>query len=186
MDVLRQAHARLEAGDLDAARRMLDSVPAADRSSALWQYARGTLALREGQPKVAQGFFEQAVASEPELADLRANLGAALLEQVKAGDRDLLPRALAELEVAARQPSPLPHVENNLGTARLAAGDAVGALACFDRALEKDPQHVPAHFNRAVALHKLGRRDEAVKVLEALLAADPGFEPARQALKKIQ
>ena len=183
--LLQQAHARLEAGDLDAARRILDSAPTEERSGALWFYARGTLALREGLPAEAQVFFEEAVKKEPELADLRANLGAALLEQAKAGARQLLPRALAELEEAARHPSPLPHVQNNLGMARLMSGDAAGALECFDRSLEQVPGHVAALYNRAVALHELRRIDECLRTLDAVLKIDPTFEPARKSRERV-
>lgn len=182
---LERARQQLDAGDLGAARATLEGMSETERSGALWLYARGTLALRSGEPVQAQAFFEQAVAQEPDLADLRANLGAALLEQVKAGARELLPRAVTELEAAARLPSPLPHVQNNLGMAYLMSGDAAAALACLDRALEAAPGNVPSLYNRAVALHELGRFDECLAALDAVLELDPAFELAKKSRERV-
>lgn len=50
----------------------------------------------------------------------------------------------------------------NLGSIYEEEGDNVRALHFFDLALKNLPTNPLAHFNRAVALAKLGRRDEAV------------------------
>jgi len=47
----------------------------------------------------------------------------------------------------------------DLGNALLATGKCAEALANYDRALELEPEYVPAHINRAQALRGLGQRD---------------------------
>ena len=52
-------------------------------------------------------------------------------------------------------------------------GFAEGALAAFDAALQFAPDHPGAHYNRGVALLKLGRYAEAVAANDRALAAAP-------------
>lgn len=186
--LLDQARAKETAGDVIGAVAVLDGAPETLRTGA-WHFARGTLALRGGDVKQAITFFEAAVAKEPELAEYRANLGAALLEQAKAGDKAAGERALAELELAVQWGPTLPTAHTNLGLARLLAGDAKGALAALDQAVKIDPRHVPALYNRAAALNALGRLDDCLAALDATLAIAPGFPPAvtsrQNTLKKL-
>lgn len=175
--VLAEAMKKERAGDLAGARGVLDAAPEAVRTGA-WHYARGTVALRGGQLAEAVSRFEVAVQREPEIAEYRSNLGAALLEQAKAGERAAAPRALAELELAAQWGASLPDVHANLSFARLMAGDAAGALAAADAAVTMDGAHAPSLYNRAAALHALGRLDDALAALDATLKAAPGLPQA--------
>jgi tetratricopeptide (TPR) repeat protein len=59
----------------------------------------------------------------------------------------------------------------DLGTAQLAAGALVEALASFERALKLDPRSEAAIFGRADALERTGRRDRALDVLEPIVRA---------------
>jgi len=118
------------------------------------------------------------VRREPEVPEFRANLGAALLEQAKAGDKTALPRATRELEACCAQGPRLPHAFTNLGMARLLAGDAKGALSGFDKALRLNPKDVTALYDRAAALSQLGQHRECLAALDAVLAIDPEFAPA--------
>ena len=56
-----------------------------------------------------------------------------------------------------------PAVTHNLGVALAAQGRQRAAIACFDAALKRDPGFVSAHYNRAVALLKLGETAQAIK-----------------------
>ena len=63
-----------------------------------------------------------------------------------------------------------------IGTARLAAGDADGAVGALQRHIDQPPEPVPPYLvaareTRARALEQLGRRDEARAAYDALLAA---------------
>lgn len=171
------ARTKENAGDLAGAAAVLDAAPQAHRIGG-WHYARGALALRGGDARAAVTHFEAAVAQEPEVAEYRANLGAALLELAKAGDTAAGPRALAELERAVAWGPSLPTAHTNLGLARLMTGDAAGALQALDQALAIDAAHVPALYNRAAALNALGRLDDCLAALDATLKVAPGFGPA--------
>ncbi len=85
------------------------------------------------------------------------------------GDR---PATLLFLESAAADTAPL-EVWNNLGSARLEAGDVDGALGAFNAALERDPAYTRARANRGAALLGLGLGAEAAADLEWALSAEP-------------
>lgn len=182
-ELLSQAKAKVSAGELQAAGQLLEGAPPAERTGA-WHYARGTVALQEGQLAQAVQLFEQAVQREPEIAEYRSNLGAALLEQAKAGDAAAAARALQELELAAQWGPRLPDVYANLSLARLVAGDAKGALAAADVGLRLDERHVPTLYNRAAALSALKQLPQCLQTLDELLSIDPTFAPARQSRER--
>lgn len=52
-------------------------------------------------------------------------------------------------------------------------GDLAGAVAKYDEVLAKEPDNASAKFNRAVALHRMGKLEEAKAAYEAVLAASP-------------
>lgn len=176
--VLEQARRLERGGDLGGAAKALDGAGRGERETGLWHYARGAVALRQGQLADAVAHFERAVALEPELGEYRANLGGALLEQVKAGDAAVLDRAIRTLEEALRWAPRLPSAANNLGLAYLLAKRPREALAKLEAALALDPKHVPALYNRAAALDALGEPKACLAALDAALAVDPTFQPA--------
>lgn len=175
--LLDQARAKENAGDLQGAAALLDGAPESHRGGA-WHYARGAIALRGGRLAEAVTHFEAAVAKEPEVSEYRSNLGAALLEQAKAGDAAAVPKALAALELAVAWGPTLPGPHTNLALARLMSGDAAGALKAADRALAIDATHVPALYNRAAALNALGRLEDCLAALDATLAVAKDYAPA--------
>jgi len=75
-----------------------------------------------------------------------------------------------------------------MGTAFLTAGATADAVILFDRAVERDPAHVDAHFRRALGLLALDRSDEARADFERVLELRPGgatAEKARRALEQL-
>jgi tetratricopeptide (TPR) repeat protein len=179
---LQEARTREQAGDLAGAVALLDQTPELERTGA-WFYARGAMAVRQGRLDDAVSQLEQAVRREPEVAEYRSNLGAALLEKAKAGDAVAGRRALEELELAVQWGATLPDVFANLSFARLVAGDARGALSAADVGLRLDEQHVPTLYNRAAALSALKQLPECLKALEQVLKLAPDFAPALQSRK---
>lgn len=177
--VLAEARLKEQAGDLAGALRVLEAAPEKERTGA-WHYARGAMAVREGKLDEAVLELEQAVKREPEIAEYRSNLGAALLEKVKAGDKSVSARALEQLELAAQWGATLPEVYANLSFARLVEGNAVGALAAADVGLRLDEKHVPCLFNRAAALNALKQYGTCIDTLDELLKISPGFLAAVQ------
>lgn len=180
--VLSEARELEQAGDLPGAMRALEAMPVPERTGA-WHYARGAMAVRSGRLDEAVQELEQAVKREPEIAEYRSNLGAALLEKLKAGDAAAGPRALAELELAVQWGATLPEVYANLSFARLANGDAQGALAAADVGVRLDEQHVPSLYNRAAALSALKQLPACLQTLEQVLKLKPDFGPALQSRK---
>lgn len=73
---------------------------------------------------------------------------------------------------------PEPHFE--LGTLRAGAGDLEGAVACFDRAIERESDDARSRYYRARAIAELGRMDEALAAWRAL-AAESGEYASRAA-----
>lgn len=138
------------------------------------------MAVRAGKLEDGIAQLELAVQREPEVAEYRSNLGAALLEKVKAGDASVGKRALEQLELAVQWGASLPDVFANLSFARLVNGDANGALMAADVGVRMNRQHVPSLYNRAAALNQLNQLVPCLSTLDDILKLSPGFAPAVQ------
>jgi tetratricopeptide (TPR) repeat protein len=68
----------------------------------------------------------------------------------------------------AQEASPLADAEK-----KMASKDYAGALAEYDKAIEKTPDDVRAHAGRAVALQALGRLDEAIAGMTKAIGISP-------------
>lgn len=68
------------------------------------------------------------------------------------------------------------------GARRLAAGDAAGAVAAYERAVELEPRNANAWAGLARALTAAGRPGEARTAWEQVLDIDPGNQEADEAL----
>ena len=75
-----------------------------------------------------------------------------------------------------------PMVTHNLGVTVAAQGRHQAAIDCFDEALKRDQNFVSAHYNRAVALLKLGETAEAIKAFSRAAALEPEHYEAHRAL----
>ena len=75
-----------------------------------------------------------------------------------------------------------PRIWHNLGVLRAEAGDPSDAIACFDRALAREPGYATAHFNRANALFALRRTDEARDAYMRVVALEPDSYEAHRRL----
>jgi tetratricopeptide (TPR) repeat protein len=95
-------------------------------------------------------------------------------------DYDAATQALEQLELAVKWGATLPEVYANLSFARLATGDATGALAAADVGIRIDEKHVPSHYNRAAALNALNQLVPCLATLDEILKLAPGFAPAVQ------
>lgn len=167
-----------------AAVARLEAAPQEVRSFGSWHYARGGLALKLDDLNTAIAELQRAVELEPEVSEFHSNLGAAWLERAKAKEPGALKQAREALEKAVALGPRLPDVWSNLALAKLLAKDPFGAVTCADRALELDPRHVPALYNKAAALDAQGLKDECVAVLDALLKIAPDFAPAIESRRR--
>ena len=123
---------------------------------------------RDGHIEQAIGLYRQALAAEPEQTDTMLNLAAALMarKDFKAA-QNLLDR------LATRSPRPRGVLLNRAIT-RLALGSPQAALDDLDTASSTgDAEGWEIRFHRAVALSRLGRRDEALVILRQLAQARP-------------
>ncbi len=152
-------------GDLDTA---LDEIRLAasllpDSWSVHWTWAR--ILDRQGHTEAAVPHLEVSVRAYPENPELHAALGLTL--EALRRDED----ASAALEEALRRGSGDAEAWNSAGRYRRLRGDRAGALAAWDRALQLDPRHFKALFNRGLARAETGEKERALLDLEAALAA---------------
>ena len=114
---------------------------------------------------------------QPGNPDALFMLGSLLLQTGRAAKAvDCLAKMLAEFKQAGRKPNPLWVL--TLGGARRESGDHTGALEAFEETLRLDPNNVDARYWRADALWTLGRVDEAIEDLRAVLTKAPGHPRA--------
>ena len=167
-------------GDLDVARREVEiagaSIP--DSWSVQWAWAR--ILDRQGHPEAAIPHLEAAVRAYPENPEILGALGLTL----EAVGRDGL--AAEALERSAARGSRDPEVWNSVGRYRRLAGEAAGALGAWDRAIDLDPRHFKALYNRGLARAESGERDAALRDLAAAQAAAPDAAAAAKARQAAQ
>ena len=117
----------------------------------------GSLYVAGRRYRAAIAPLERAVAGEPDVAEWKYRLGIALLELRRPRE------AVAALEAAAAIDEEHAYglVLMRLAQAKLAAGDAAGAIEALDR---RDRNHGPdaeSAYRRGKAMKALGKRDEA-------------------------
>jgi len=134
---------------------------------------RGNEAFLAGRFEEAAAQFRRAVETDPDDADFRHNLAAALARLGRPGE------AAAQLEeLLARHPDyALGHF--TLGTLRAREGRDADAIAHYRRALELNPDHRDSHFNLANALRRGGRAEPAVEHYRRASELAPGDPHAR-------
>jgi tetratricopeptide (TPR) repeat protein len=114
--------------------------------------------------------FSGLVEQYPDQAFVHHNLGCAYLD--KAGDLDAAER---EFNRAFELDPFFPRLRTQMGYIRLLKGDYEGALHHYNEAVRQNPFDAEALLNRAIALDKLGRYEDAVSNYQRFLAA-PGNE----------
>ncbi len=158
----------------------------------------------------AVSYFQRAADVEPDDADTRAALGAALLNtgDLRGAERELraslairdgsaaahfnlgavlaheekVDAAEAEFQQAVALDPQLEPALANLANTRMRKGDAAGAVTYLERALAVDPVNAALRNNLGIALAKARRLPEAVEAFQRALDADPSYEPARRNL----
>lgn len=129
--------------------------------------AQGTRAMTSGDVENALAHFQRATQLEPENAEARHNLGAALGRVGKHLE------ALDHLRRAATLDTQNASVHFDLATSLANLGQFEDAARTFTEALELAPGDREARRRRAHVWAALGRGDDARADLRALLAEDP-------------
>ncbi|MGC3997505.1 MAG: multiheme c-type cytochrome [Anaeromyxobacter sp.] len=104
------------------------------------------------------------------------------LEQLTPDARAAWPRAAEDYIAAQRYAADRPEARTNLGTFYARLGRFGEAAAEFDAAIRLDPAFVPAYVNSADAFRAQGLEDDALRRLEAGLAAAPRSAALHHAL----
>ena len=164
-------------GNAASAERLFREAIAADSTYAEPWINLGNLAMDRRDPTSAETFYRGALARDRRSLIARYDLAKSLELQQRHVE------SVAEYEkVAATRPND-PLFANDLGCARLAAGDVAGAERDLRRAVALDDRWPVAWYNLGLALQARGAQTEAVAAFEAALSRDPGLEPARARLR---
>ncbi|HET7342858.1 MAG TPA: tetratricopeptide repeat protein, partial [Methylomirabilota bacterium] len=157
---------------------------ALDPNNAYFYADAANAALLLGDLERARQYAARGAALYPRFALLQAQLGhLAMLRQRPAEAAPLLQAALAgEWHGAERARG---SAATNLAAAWLQLGKPAQAEAAARLAVTLSPTAVEPRFNLAKALELQGRRAEAVEEYRRLLAQQPGYEPARAALRAL-
>ena len=188
---LSQAFAHLNAGRLDAARKLARTLESHRPEPSALPYLLGLISLQEGQGKKAAQHLTRALtktpgAVPPMLAMARAQIQQGRLPEGRTAYRRLLAvapdlavawRELGDFHIAAQDfaaaASPLRHaarvwkalapLRNNLGIAERAAGNLERAAEEFRIAVILDPGAAKPYANFAGALRRLGKENRAAE-----------------------
>jgi tetratricopeptide (TPR) repeat protein len=94
--------------------------------------------------------------------------------------------ALADFDAALAINPDLAEAFLNRGNSRFLQGDSEQALADYTRAIDlKIDRLAAAHYDRALAYGSLGRLMQAKADLQAALASEPDFAPAKTELANV-
>jgi putative inorganic carbon (HCO3(-)) transporter len=161
-----------------------DRALAMDPANAYFYADAANAALSLNDPERARAYAQRAVALYPFFGMTRAQLGyVALATRRPAEAIDPLRQALGARWYGADRAQAL--AASNLAAAYLQTGRPAEAQAAARTALEQAPTSPEARFNLAKALEQQGRRDEAVAEYRRLLAAQPDYTLARDALRAL-
>jgi tetratricopeptide (TPR) repeat protein len=124
--------------------------------------ARGTYELDRGRLDAAEAAFEEALAASTSAAEVAAIRNKRAIVAIRRSDMTCAVEELvAALEADARSVPAITTIGN-----LLQEGGAVDdAIAHYEFALMIDDGYAPAYHNLGVALHRSGRKAEAVRML---------------------
>ncbi len=127
---------------------------------------------QEGDDREAQQILQRVVSADPQNLRAHYSLGLVLLNDGRAADA--LPHFAS---VADRDPDDA-YPQYYVGQAKFQTGDSAGALAAYERALALSPRLRSAAYGSFQALQRLGRTDEAGRMLDRFrtLETDPRSE----------
>ncbi len=167
-----------------AAFARFDRALAMDPNNAYFYADAVNAAVTLGDLERARGYATRGAALYPRFGVLRAQVGyVALAARRPAEAVEPLRQALAVDWHGADEAQAL--AASNLAAAYLQIGRPADAHTAARLALDRLPALADARFNLARALEGLGRRDEAIAEYRRLLAEQPDYALAREALRAL-
>jgi tetratricopeptide (TPR) repeat protein len=152
------AAVRFHLGDPAGAREVYARLAAGAARPVPWLDGLAAIELAEGRPGAARDLYARALAGEPRRRwNRNYRRGQLAVAMALAADRESAAREL-DAALAARE---LPELRANRGALHAAAGDPARAEVDLRRALEVNPELVPARLNLAVVLETSGRPEQA-------------------------
>jgi tetratricopeptide (TPR) repeat protein len=124
----------------------------------------GHLALRMGEPIMAEALFGRVYEADPSSLEAADNLAQALRDQARYDDAVAILRPILTASPAE------PILWNTLGSIVNAQGDSTAALIYFDEALRLVPRFAAARYNRAGVLMDQGQTQSALAECDAAIA----------------
>lgn len=140
----------------DRLRRLVPAPSAAD------PLARGSAALQRGRLDDAETAFAEALAAAATGAEVALARNKRAILAIRRGDTAL---AIEELVLALEAEPRSPAAITTVGNLLLESGDVDEAVVHYEYAIVIDDAYAPAYHNLGVALHRRGRRGEAVRML---------------------
>ncbi len=125
-------------------------------------FARGTRALERGRLADAEPAFEEALRVATTAAQVATVRNKRAIVAIRRLD---LERAVDELILALEADPRSAAAITTIGNLLLEGGAVEDAIAHYEYALLADDAYAPAYHNLGVALHRSGRRGEAVRML---------------------
>lgn len=154
-------------GSYDMALGFYDDALKEEPNSILALLGRGAALQKLGRGQEAQGAYESVLKLDPENREALTNLTAVAAERAPQ-------EALTRLLDLERQYATFSPIKAQIGLAYAKLGSLQQALDYFRRALALAPDTVMYHYNMALVLDHLGRRDQAVVSYERVLASISG------------
>ncbi len=140
----------------------------------------GSVFFQHGYFEQAEASFRSATKDDPASAEAHYGLGSACLKLQKTGE------ARSHFEQATRLPAAysdtLANAWNNLGLLATQEGDTAAAIPDFQRAIQKNPEHVVAQVNLGNAYRQQKQWEQARKTLQQAVAVQPEDPDANYSL----
>jgi len=140
------------------------------------EFNRGAALLEQYRYTEAATAFETVLDIAPDWTAARFNLGLAYLNmQVKPGAKNYLQLAHEAFEAVLQRDSRHLHARFCLGLYHEHLADNEKALECFHAVYEADKTDPYVLYKYAETLINLGRMEDGTRILEKIIALDPGF-----------
>jgi tetratricopeptide (TPR) repeat protein len=165
-DILQQALAHLRAGETRHALACLIADPDLTRRDSFASYLTGLIYANTGDDVAGLRFYDRALALNPRFAEALEGRARIMLRSGR------FEEAIANYSALFRVRPASAETLCNLGAAYEGKDQRAQALECYNRSLAARPDYAPALAAKALLLFGDGHSEEALKILEALTAAD--------------